>query len=88
MRPVTGALDLLDHEPPAGRPLDRNLDRVIGELRQPRAHLRPRRRRDPATAQLTRLPVKRLVRDLASMHIQRHYDPHRDLLELRRTDTA
>src|SRR6266511_2412509 len=33
-----------------------------------------RRSSDPTAAQLTRLPVKRLVRDLASMHIQRHYD--------------
>jgi hypothetical protein len=27
---------------------------------------------------------QRLVGDLISMHIKRHYDPHRDLLELRR----
>jgi hypothetical protein len=85
---VAGALDLLDHEPPAGRPLDRNLDRVTGELRQPRAQLRPRRWRDPTATQLTRLLVKRFERDLASMHIQRYYDPHRDLLELRQQDTA
>src|SRR5204863_7908433 len=37
------------------------------------------------THHLTRLAVERLVGDLPSMHIQRHYDFHRDLLELRRT---
>src|SRR4029453_1603802 len=41
--------------------------------------------RDPTAAHLTRLAVERLVGDLPSMHIQRHYDPHRDLLELRRS---
>src|SRR5439155_26883216 len=55
------------------------------ELTQPRTHLSPRRRCDPTAAQLTRIAVERLVRDLLSMHIQRHYDPHRDLLELRRS---
>jgi hypothetical protein len=81
---VADVLDFLEHEAPAGRAFDRKLGLTIGELPQPGTHLRPRRRRDPTAAHLTRLPVKSLVRDLASMHIQRHYDPHRDLLELRR----
>src|SRR5439155_1330476 len=85
MGAVAGPLDLLDHEPPAGRALERELSLTAGELRQPGTHLGPRRRRDPTTPHLTRLAVERLVGDLPSMHIQRHYDFHRDLLELRRT---
>src|SRR6266508_3888343 len=81
---VAGPLDLLDHEAPAGRALDRELDLTAGEPSEPRTHVEARSRRDPAAADLTRLPVERLVRDLVSMHIQRHYDSHRDLLELRR----
>jgi hypothetical protein len=88
MRAVAGALDLLDHEPPAGRPLNSKLGLTVGELAQPGAQLRPRRWRDPTAAQLTCFAVNCLVRDLASMHVQRHYDPHRDLLELRQQDTA
>lgn len=89
MRAVAGPLDLLHHEAPAGRPLNDKLHRIAGELLQPPAQLRPCRRRDPAASQLTRVPVQRLVRDLVSMHIKRHYDSHRDLLELRRShDTA
>ena len=84
MGAVAGPLDLLDHEPPAGRALERELSLTAGELRQPGTHLGPRRRRDPTTPHLTRLAVERLVGDLPSMHIQRHYDFHRDLLELRR----
>jgi hypothetical protein len=88
MGPLAGTLDLLDHEPPAGRPLDRKLGLTARELSQPGTHLGQRRRRDPAAAQLTGPAVKRLEGDLISMHIQRHYDPHRDLLELRQQDTA
>jgi hypothetical protein len=81
---VAGPLDLLDHEPPTGRPVEREVGLTAGELFQPRAHLGPRRRRDPTAPHLTRITVERLVGDLVSMHIQRHYHPHRDLLELRR----
>jgi hypothetical protein len=89
MGAVAGAVDLLDHEPPAGRPLKRELGLTVRELAQPGTHLGPRRRRDPTAAQLTGLSVKCLESDLVSVHIQRHYDPHRDLLELRRShDTA
>jgi hypothetical protein len=88
MRALADPLDLLDHEPPTGRPLDCELRLTTLELRQPDTQLRPRHRRDPAAAQLTRLLVKRLESDLLSMHIQRHDDPHRDLLELRQQDTA
>src|SRR5207247_5510744 len=85
MGAVAGPRDLLHHEPPAGRAFERKLGLPAGELRQPRTHIGPRGRRDPTTPHLTRIAVERLVGDLLSMHIQRHYDPHRDLLELRRS---
>ena len=61
---------------------------MTGELRQPRPHIDARCRGDPTAPHLTRVTVEQLVRDLVSMHIQGDYDPHRDLLELRRNDTA
>src|SRR5947209_20036847 len=75
MRAVAGPLNLLDHKPPAGRPLERELGLTAGEPSQPGTHLSPRRRRDPAAPHLTSITVERLVGDLVSMHIQRHYDP-------------
>jgi hypothetical protein len=84
MRAVAGPLDLLDHEAPGGRPLQRELDLTTRKLLKPLPHRAPRRRHDPATPHLTRLTGEALVRDLAAMHIQRDYDRHRDLLELRR----
>src|SRR5215204_21414 len=83
MGAVAGSLDLLDHEPPAGRTFNGELGLTVDELSQPRTHLGPRRWCNPTAPQLTRIAVERLVGDLLSMHIQRHYDPHRDLLELR-----
>src|SRR4029453_819679 len=80
-----GSLDLLGHEAPAGRPFECELDLAGDELSEPRTHLGARRRRDPTAPRLTGVLVERLVGDLVSMHIQRHYDPHRDLLELRRS---
>ena len=88
MRAVPGALDLLDDKTPAGRPLERELSLKARKPRQPGAHIGTRCRRDPTPLHLARLLVERLVGDLLPMHIQRHYDPHRDLLELRHNDTA
>src|SRR5437667_4654720 len=84
MRRVAGLLDLLDDEAPARRPLQHKLGLTTRELLKPLAHRSSRRGHDPAAPNLTRLAVERLVRDLPSMHIQCDYDPHRDLLELRR----
>jgi hypothetical protein len=85
MRAMAGALDLLDHEPPTGRPLKRELRLAAVEPTEPLAHVGSRSRRDPTPLHLARLPVERLVGDLLPVHIQRHYDPHRGLLELRRS---
>src|SRR6266498_912152 len=86
MRPLAGPLDLLDHEAPASRPLQCKLGLTTRKLLKPLPHRSSRRGHDPAAPNLTRLPVERLVRDLPSMHIQCDYDPHRDLLELRRDE--
>src|SRR5207247_4659122 len=69
---------------PARPPLQHNRGLTTRELLKPLAHRSSRRGHDPAAPNLTRLAVERLVRDLPSMHIQCDYDPHRDLLELRR----
>src|SRR5439155_15956855 len=82
MRAVAGTLDLLDHEAPAGRPLERELSRAARKPPQPGTDLGTRGRRDPTPLHLARLAIERLVDDLLPMHIQRHYDPHRDVLEL------
>jgi hypothetical protein len=76
MRAVAGALDLLDDEAPAGRPLERELSLTARKPRQPGAHLGTRGRRDPTPLHLARLPIERLVGDLLPVHIQRHYDRH------------
>src|SRR6266498_4475625 len=86
MRPLAGPLDLLDHEAPASRPLQCKLGLTTRKLLKPLPHRSSRRGHDPAAPNLTRLAVERLVRDLPSMHIQCDYDPHRDLLELRRDE--
>jgi hypothetical protein len=56
MGAVAGPLDLLDHEPPAGCPVNDELGPTVRELPQPRTHLGPRRGRDPTAAQPTRPP--------------------------------
>src|SRR6266540_2368335 len=82
MRDVPGPLDLLDHVPPAGRPLKRKLRLTAAEALQPLAQRLAVRRAEPATAHIAGGEVERLVRDLPAMNIQRAYDLHRDLLEL------
>ncbi len=83
MRAVAGTLDLLDDEPPAGRPLKREVH--IGaavEAPEPLPHRPARARADAATPHLTALQVDRLVCDLPAMNIKGAYHLHRDLLEL------
>src|SRR5918996_4230850 len=84
MRPQPGGLQLLDHEPPAGRPLQRELRLARGEPRTPLPDSRTRHRTDPPIAHLAALQIERLRRDLTAMNIKSTYDLHRDLLELRR----
>src|SRR5215203_3070577 len=80
---MTGTLDLLDHEPPAGRALEREVDLIdTVEARKPRAHRLTSRRADPAAGDLASTDLDGQIGDLAAMNIKRAYDPHRDLLEL------
>jgi hypothetical protein len=56
---MTGTLDLLDHEPPAGRALEREpgiVDTI--ELRKPCAHRPTSRRTDPAARDLAATDVE------------------------------
>jgi hypothetical protein len=79
---VPGTLELLDHEPPTGRPLEHKLALDSRELLQPFAQRPARGRTDPAAPALPAHQVERLESDLPAVHIQRAYDLHRDLLEL------
>jgi hypothetical protein len=67
---------LLGHEPPAGRRLQRDLELLTTEPLGEPAHARPVRRRDPRPRDLTGLGVDPLRGDLRSVLIQTHYDRH------------
>jgi hypothetical protein len=83
MGAMPGPLDLLDHEPPARRPIEGEVHIVHPvEARQPLADRLASGRTDPAAPHLTASDVDGRVRDLPTMNIKRAYDPHRDLLEL------
>src|SRR5438445_1664017 len=82
MSTVAGALDLLDHEAPTGRPLQRELRLAGGEASEPLTYRLTHRRADPAAPNLASRQLDRLERDLPAVHIQSAYDLHRDLLEL------
>jgi len=60
---------------PAGARLNRHVDLLAGEAANPAAD-RFTRRRDPPTAQLARLGVERIKRDLVSVHVESGYDRH------------
>ena len=74
-------LALLDHEPPPGAALHRQLHVLAGQFRQPAAEQLPIRRADPAPAHLAGDGVQHIERDLLPVQIQPAYDRHRDLLE-------
>jgi hypothetical protein len=68
---------LLDHEPPASRRLERNLKLLATEPLQEPAHASTVGRADPTALNLTGLAVKPLSGDLRSMLIKSHYDAHK-----------
>ena len=76
MRPRAHRPQLLDHEPPARRGLQRHLERLDREPRQEAAHPLPIRWRDSRARDLTRLSVEPLRGDLRPMLIQSHHDRH------------
>src|SRR5262249_18523530 len=69
----------LADEQPAGAGLDRDLDPLAAEARDPAPDGR-RARIDPAATQLPRLRVERVEGDLLSVHVESGYDRHRGLL--------
>ena len=72
MRAVAGPLDLLDHEPPAGRPFERELG---SQPPNRLSHSRIRSRAAGAIRPRLTSPargIQRPIGDLPSMHIQRH----------------
>jgi hypothetical protein len=69
-------LELLDHEAPAGRRLQRRLDLPAVPAPQPAAEAEPVGGPDAAPAHLTAGGVERVERDLLPMLVKRHYDPH------------
>jgi hypothetical protein len=80
---MTGTLDLLDHEPPPRRAIERELHIIdTVQLRKPGAQRPTSRRLIRPARDLAVTNLDGQVGDLASMNIKRAYDPHRDLLEL------
>jgi hypothetical protein len=74
--------ELLDHEPPARRGLQRHLEFHVAEALGEPPHPNAMRRRNALTRDLTGRGVDPLGSDLRSMLIQSHYDRHRGLLKL------
>jgi hypothetical protein len=67
---------LLGHEPPARRRLQRHLELLAGEAPEKPAHVAAQRRRDPGPADLAGVGIDPLGRDLRAVLIQSHYDRH------------
>src|SRR5579872_4935034 len=67
---------LLDHEPPAGRRLKRDLELLTGEPLQEPAHASTISRHHPRALHLARLALQPIGGDLRSMLIKSHYDAH------------
>src|SRR5919109_3920319 len=70
------ANQLLAHEQPTGRRLERDLDPLAGETLDPGSNSRATGV-DPTPAKLARLHVESVESDLSSMHIEPGYDRHR-----------
>jgi hypothetical protein len=70
---------LLGHEPPARRRLERRLDRKTAEAAQEPAHMLPVRGRDPRPADLAGGRVDPLGRDLRPVLIEPNHDRPRSL---------
>lgn len=88
MRGEAGALDLLGDEAPARGAFEREVRIDWLEVGEPLPHRLTRRGGDLAAPYLSCLHVLPPESDLTPVDIQSAYDPHLDLLELRRHDTA
>jgi hypothetical protein len=72
-----GGEQLLDHAPPAGAALQREVDLIQpGEPGQPLAQVLPVGGDHPAPLQLPGASVQVLERELAAVHIECAYDAH------------
>ena len=76
MRMHTRGLTLLDHKPPTGASLHRQIDRLAFETGQPASKRLPISRGDPAPLIHARRRVHHVERDLLSVQIQPTYDRH------------
>jgi hypothetical protein len=72
----TGPAQLLDHEPPTRRRLQRDLELLAAETRQELPRRRAVRRRHSRAVDLAGAGVDPLAGDLRSMLIKSHYDAH------------
>jgi hypothetical protein len=76
MRPAADRADLLDHEPPTRRRLQRDVQVRATEPLQEPPHALAMRRRDPRPADLAGLDLEPVRGHLPSMLIKSHYDRH------------
>jgi hypothetical protein len=76
MRPAADRADLLHHEPPARRRLQRGVQIRVPEAVQEPRHRLAMRRRDARPRQLAGRRVDPLGGDLPSMLVKSHYDRH------------
>jgi hypothetical protein len=68
--------ELLDHEPPAGRRLQRHLDLLDAERSREAPDAGAVGRRDPLARDLARAGIQPLGGDLRSVLVESHYDRH------------
>ena len=76
MHHSTHRAQLLHHEPPPSRSLQRHLDLLAAETTQEPAHALSIRRRHPPTLHLTGPGIDPVGSDLRSMLVKSHYDCH------------
>src|SRR5205807_7353144 len=67
---------LLDHEPPAGRRLERDLQLLAAETLKELPHGGAVRRRHAGALHLASFGIEPLTGDLSSMLVKSHYDAH------------
>src|SRR4051812_14702417 len=84
MRPGADRAQLLDHEPPAGRRLQRHLKLAADEAAKEPPHALAVRRRHTRATDLAGRRVNPLGRDLRPVLIEAHHDPARTIGALER----
>jgi hypothetical protein len=72
----TDRMQLLGHEPPARRRLQRHLEALAGEAPEEPAHVAAQRGGHARPAELARLGIDPLGRDLRTVLVESHYDHH------------